>query len=159
MVGREKDTTMCFPAKGYQIIEGVDNKTGIPFYEYHGHLLPGADEDTPANPEITNMRIPGSYWMDGGVFKLEGGNCYDLKDGSKYCDDTVLVKAEGKFYDICYEMGNGLGVETVTHCDLIDSRSACKRVNTCEWTADNACAYTPFKRLAKGSKRHLKVSV
>lgn len=91
------------------------------------------------------------------MIELTGTRCRDIGDGSKYCDSAVLSKAEGKFYDICYEMAKGLGIDIETHCDLIQTRLECNRINTCQWTDANICEYTAEKRTigAKSSKRHL----
>lgn len=108
---------------GYQIsedtiYEGPEGKTIVT--TVHGHVANDVDEVDPLPEDIKNLRLPGSYWMEGGVFSAQGSGCHDNGDGSKYCPFSVITKAEGKFYDICYEMAKGLNVEYETYCDLIE---------------------------------------
>ena len=92
--------------------------------------------------------------MDGGTLSLQGVGCYDRGEGLKDCPFSVVTNAKGKFYDICYEMAQELEIEYETHCDFIDTRLDCNRVNTCEWdAASNKCQYNAAKRLAKAAKK------
>jgi hypothetical protein len=120
-------------------------------------VLVGYAESDLLLPELNNMKIPGNYWMEGGVYESISMGCFDMGEGGKECPFSTTVKAEGKFYDTCYEMAKGLGIDIETHCDLIQTRLECARVNTCQWTDANICEYTAEKRTigAKSSKRHL----
>jgi hypothetical protein len=55
--------------------------------------------------------------MEGGVLEAMGEGCYDIGCGSKNCPFSIIIRAGGKFYDICYEMAKILEVdyETQSH--------------------------------------------
>ena len=92
--------------------------------------------------------------MDGGTLSSQQLECFVKADGVKECPFAVVTNAKGKFYDICYEMAQELEIEYETHCDFIDTRLDCNRVNTCEWdAASNKCQYSAAKRLAKAAKK------
>jgi hypothetical protein len=92
---------------GYQIAQDTinegqeDEATAV---TVHGHVLIGIDEVEPLPDDIKNLRIPGSYWMEGGTLSLQAAGCIDIGAGLKECPFNVATKAEGKFYDICYEI-------------------------------------------------------
>lgn len=114
------------------------------------HILVGFSESDTVSQD--DLHTPGTYWMEGGVYQSISNGCEPLGEGGLKCPFATTTKANGKFYDICYEMAKGLEIEIETHCSLIETRLACDKVNTCKWTA-NQCVYTASKRAAKAGKR------
>lgn len=160
VVGHETETMLCFPARGYDSREDIVTMPGFPANStkatFHGHVLSNFAETDVGAEDFANIHTPGTYWMDGGTMETISEGCFPVGDGGKSCPFDTTIKAEGKFYDVCYELARGLGIDIETHCDDIETSLECNKVNTCKWSA-NACQYTADKRTigAKSSKRHV----
>lgn len=146
--GHEDDTTICFPARGY----GLNDETlpdGSSKAVVVGHTLVSMYENPEFEPvgipeEFKHIKAPGIYWMEGGTQELvTDEECIKIGDDAGLdCPYPVTTKAEGTYYDICYEMlAKGMGIDVPTHCDCIESQNECAKVNTCKWI-DGDCVYS-----------------
>lgn len=136
----EVDTMQCFPAKGYWSGEEVIDEMTTRF-TVHGHVLTSLDELDTNLDGFDNVHAPGTYWMEGGTHEFVSVGCKPLGDGGYSCPFALTEKIKGKYYDVCYELAQGLGIDHQTHCDEIDTPRACRKVNTCKWT-DEGCKYS-----------------
>lgn len=82
--------------------------------------------------------------MDGGTKVQVSAGCTPLGEGGENCPFSNHTKIEGKFYDMCWELAQGLGIDIETHCSDLDTKLACNKVNTCKWTSGE-CVYTAGK--------------
>mmetsp|Transcript_28513 Transcript_28513/g.60166 ORF Transcript_28513/g.60166 Transcript_28513/m.60166 type:complete len:225 (+) Transcript_28513:76-750(+) len=132
----------CFPARGYwnqqlPVYADDGNQIGEKTVGHgHGLLIFSPEGGDSVDDSVKNVRSPGMYWIQGGTITFEGDDCWVDEELKWICSNSIVTKAEGKFIDLCSEMG-----AQTSHCDQIFNRIECKRVNTCTWVGDE-CTYS-----------------